>query len=352
MNVLKKITAMTSIFLLMITTLLQVYTTNFSSTEIETANTNKSVKVSVLFNNYDINFLKLLTEDMKKIERENLGIVQYNFYDGKGNQNVQDNQLKDILSKQNADIIVIDMVDVAHTQYVIDRIKECNIPVIVIYNGDEEAVKSYEKAFLARTNPAEVGTLEGTIIVDSWNKNKKSIDKNQDDILEYIILIGSPINIVSINRAKYCVLAINNSNIKNKEIAEKFCYWNPEQTKEAVEQFILRFGNKIEAIITDDDGVAVETVKTLQKYGYNLGNNENNIVVVGCDGISKALDLIKKGTMTGTVIINPYNVAKDLYTFEMNIVNNKNIIDGTNCTIDNSRKLITIPLDGVFANLN
>ncbi len=88
------------------------------------------------------------------------------------------------------------------------------------------------------------------------------------------------------------------------------------------------------------------------KKNFNLGNNEKKIVVIGCDGIPEALDLIKKGEMIGTVVTNTYSVAKDFYTFEMNIYNNKNIIEGKNCTIDSTGKLVTIPLDGVVTNLD
>ncbi len=350
MNILKKTTSISIIFFIIIAALLQGCKKNFRS--IETANTKHTIRVGVLFSNYNISSIKLLTEDMKKIEQENPGTVEYTFYDGKGDQKVQDDQLEDILSKQNADIITIDIVDATHTKYTINRIKEFNIPVIFAYNADQEIIKSYEKAFLASINPAEQGTLEGDIIVSAWNKNKRAIDKNGDNILSYIMLLGSPNNIISINRAKYYDLKLNSSNIQSNKIGEKYCYWDQNVAKNDVDEFFLRFGNRIEAIITVEDGMAIGAIKSLQEHGYNLGNNEKKIVVIGCDGIPEALDLIKKGEMTGTVVTNTYSVAKDFYTFEMNIYNNKNIIEGTNCTIDSTGKLVTIPLDRVVTNLD
>ena len=302
-----------------------------------------------MFSNYNIASIKLLIEDMKKVEQENSKTVQYTFYDGKGSQNLQDTQLIDIVNNKKADIIAIDMVDVAHTKYAIDMIKAFNIQVIIMYNGDEKAVQSYERAFLARTNPADEGTLQGNIIVDAWNKNRENMDKNKDNILDYIVFIGSPDNIISTTRIKYSVLQINNNNIKSKRIAEKFYYYLPSQIKEDVYQFFLRFGNNIDLIITDEDSAAINTVKTLQENGYNLGDKEKRIVGVG--GIPEALDLIKIGEMTGTVLLNTYNLANNFYKFEVNLFNNRNIIDGTNCTIDYTGKLITVPLGGVSVNL-
>ena len=350
MNLLKKTILITILFLTMITILVQGHNKNLSSTE--TSNVNLPLKVSVLFNNYNIDFLRLLTEDMKKVEQENPGTVQYTFYDGKGSQDIQDNQLNDILAEKNVDLIMIDMVDVTHSKYVVDRIKELNIPVIFSFNGDIEAVNSYSKSFLAQLNPMEGGILQGNIIVEAWTKNKINIDKNQNNVLEYIMLLGSPNNIISIDRSKYSVSTIKSNNIKTQELGEVFCYWSQDQAKEAVSQFLLRFGNEIEVIISVQDGMAIGAVKALQEYGYNLGNNNKKVIVVGCDGVPAALDLVNNGAMTGTVIQDSYEIANDFYTFSMNLMDNKNVIDGTNCTVDSSGQLITIPYKGVAINLN
>ena len=54
--------------------------------------------------------------------------------------------------------------------------------------------------------------------------------------------------------------------------------------------------------------------------------------------------------MTGTVVTNIYTGAKNNYAIGMNLLNNRNLIEGTNCTIDSTGKLITAPYDGVFVN--
>ncbi len=59
------------------------------------------------------------------------------------------------------------MADVAHTKYAIDMIKAFNIPVIIMYNGNEKTIQSYDRAFLARINPADEGTLQWNIILDA-----------------------------------------------------------------------------------------------------------------------------------------------------------------------------------------
>lgn len=63
----------------------------------------------------------------------------------------------------------------------------------------------------------------------------------------------------------------------------------------------LRYNGKIEAIISNNDAMAIGTIEALQKYGYNTGDMSKYITVVGVDGLAESIDLIDKGLMTGTI---------------------------------------------------
>lgn len=343
MNLLKKM-FLTSIFLLfLITTLSQSQVICSKSNSIQTININYPLKVSVLISSSKIKFFELLSEDMKKVSQENPGTVEYTFYDGKVNQDIQYNQLNDILSEKKTDLLMIDMVDISHTRDFVNIIKENNIPVIFLYNGDPEAIKSYSKAFLAGTDSREAGNIEGDIIVDKWNNYEKDMYKSADSTLNYILLLSTPNSKMSEERAKFAILTIKKNGIKAKELDSRFCYWNESRAREATLQYLLKFDSKIDAIIAIEDSMAIGAVKALQEYGYNLGNKQKTIMVVGCDGIPEALNLVEQGAMTGTVKQDTYEIANALYAFGLNLMSGKNIIEGTNCTIDSSGDIITIP---------
>ena len=36
----------------------------------------------------------------------------------------------------------------------------------------------------------QAGILQGKILVDAWNTNKEAIDKNRDNIMQYVMLTG------------------------------------------------------------------------------------------------------------------------------------------------------------------
>ena len=123
----------------------------------------------------------------------------------------------------------------------------------------------------------------------------------------------------------------------------KFANWDKELAKNAIESLFLKYGGKIEAIIANNDAMAIGAIEALQKYGYNKGDKTKTIPVVGIDAIPEAKDLIKKGFMTGTVIQDPPAMAEALYTVGMNLVDNKNPLEGTDYKFDETGVAIRIP---------
>ena len=99
---------------------------------------------------------------------------------------------------------------------------------------------------------------------------------------------------------------------------------------EDIESLFLNYGDKIEAIIANNDAMAIGAIQALQKYGYNKGNKEKNILVVGVDGIPEAQNLVNKGFMAGTVIQDARAEAEAIYSIGMNLVHGKAPLDGTN----------------------
>jgi len=99
---------------------------------------------------------------------------------------------------------------------------------------------------------------------------------------------------------------------------------------EDIESLFLNYSDKIEAIIANNDAMAIGAIEALQKYGYNKGNKEKNILVVGLDAIPEARYLVNKGFMTGAVIQDARAEAETIYYIGMNLVHGKAPLDGTN----------------------
>ncbi|NRT91235.1 galactose ABC transporter substrate-binding protein [Clostridium beijerinckii] len=305
----------------------------------------KPIKAAVLLYRFDDAYISLVRENLEKIQKENEGNIEFIFYDGKNDQSIQDKDINNLIEKQDVDLLLVNLVQTTSTQSVINKVKGINIPLI-LFNREPvaiDSVRSYNKACYIGTEAEEAGLLQGKVIINAWNKNKTAMDKNKDDILQYVMLMGEQNNLEAIKRTEYSILKINNSGIKTQEVALRVCDWNEEEAKNVTKTLFLQYGNKIEAIIANNDSMAIGAIKALQEYGYNKGGKTPNISVVGVDAIPEAQELIKQGVMTGSVLQDPYELAKALYSVGINLVSNKNPLYDTDYKFDQTGVSIRLP---------
>lgn len=338
MKILKKI-----LLLIMISTILT--TTLIGSVQLNVASRNP-VKVGVLLSNFDDLYISNIRKSLEDIQKANEGKVEFTFFDAKGNQAIQ-NEIIDSVLRDNFNLLLANFVN-TNTDMVesfIDNANKKNIPVILFPTAPlvTNFIKNYAKALVIATDVEQSGILQGRILVNAWNTNKEAIDKNRDNILQYVMLTGKSNDTVASGRTKYSVSTINNSGIKTEQLASQVCNWDKEIAKNAMESLFLRYDGRIEAIIANSDPMAIGAIEALQKYGYNNGDKAKTIPVVGIDGIPDAIDLIKKGFMTGTVIQYPSAMAQALYTVGMNLVDNKDPLKGTEYKFDETGVTIKLP---------
>ena len=139
------------------------------------------------------------------------------------------------------------------------------------------------------------------------------------------------------------VLTINNAGIKTEELASIYCEWNKELAKEAIASLFLKYGDRIEVIIANNDSMAEGAIEALQIFGYNKGDKTRTIPVVGVDAIPSAQELIRKGIMKGSVLQDDHAMAETIYTMGMNLVYGKRPLEGTNYKFDETGVAVRIP---------
>lgn len=257
---------------------------------------------------------------------------------------MQNKDINTILNKGDTNLILLNIVDVSKSKTVINRIKEKGIPVI-LFNREPlnmEDVKSYNKAFFVGTNAAQAGMLQGEILSNVWNSNK-NIDINNDNIMQYVMLMGERNNIEALERTKYSVLSVNDKGIKTEEIALRVANWDRNLARIMMDSLFLQYSNKIEVIIANNDEMAIGAIQALQKYGYNKGDSTKTIPVVGVDAIPEAQELIKQGIMTGSVLQDAKTMAEVTYNIGMNLIEGKNPLDGIPYEFDSTGVAVRIP---------
>ncbi|GAA0075696.1 galactose/glucose ABC transporter substrate-binding protein MglB [Clostridium sp. CTA-5] len=338
MSILKKILISIMILIIIIILPIGVLKNNVCANSNFTQET--PVKIAVFSDNSNAMYISLLKQNLERIENENKDKVKFTFFDAKDNQSLQNESIEKALTEKY-DLFIINLIshNLEDVESTLIKVMKKNIPFILNPDPTEEVrnlVKGYKRCVIVGADFKQSGTMEGKILVNEWNSNKELIDKNHDNVLQYVMLkgrIGSPLTSL---RTKYSILALNEAGIKTEEIASVNCEWIQDCARNSIESLFLKYGNKIEAIISNNDAMAIGAVEALQKYGYNKGNKEKTIPVVGIDGMPIAKDLIQKGFMTGTVVLDPQELAEALYSIGMNLATGRPPLENTNYKFDDT----------------
>ncbi|MGG7056902.1 galactose ABC transporter substrate-binding protein [Clostridium tertium] len=307
------------------------------------ASTGDKIKVGVCLYKFDDTYISTVRQSLEKIQSENPDKVEFTFYDGKGDQATQNDSIDTLLQK-DVDLLLVNLVDTGAAPTVISKIKSADKPV-VLFNREPstDSIKEYDKAIFVGTNAKEAGVMQGKIISDYWNKDQKAVDKNGDGILQYVMLKGEPDNPEAVARTEYSVSTLNDKGIKTEELALQVCNWDQALAQNATEAWLSRFGDEIEAVIANNDGMAQGAIAALQAQGYNNGDAAKTIPVVGVDATAAAQDLISKGFMLGSVLQDAEGMANALYETGMNLAAGKGAIDGTSYKFDDTGVAVRIP---------
>ncbi len=310
--------------------------------------TQNPVNVGVFLHNFNDQFISNVKKNLEDIQKENENKVRFTFFDAKDNQLSQNESIDQAINKK-IDLLIINLVNRNKDQIegVIDRVIKRNIPLIIYGSSNKEItdfIRTYNRAIVIGGDNKQSGFLQGKILANVWNANKKNFDRNKDDIMQYVLFQGTYDSLAAIERTKYSIQTINEAGIKTEQLSSVVCNWDEECTKIAMESMFLVNGNKIEAILSNNDAMAIGAIKALQKYGFNKGGGSKYIPIVGVDGLPEAKEFINQGIMTGTVVQDPSEHAKAIYTIGMNMISGTTPLNGTNYKFDETGITVRLSL--------
>ncbi|WP_026888706.1 galactose ABC transporter substrate-binding protein [Clostridium beijerinckii] len=314
-----------------------------------TPNTNSQdqVKIAVFLSNFNSPFISSLKKDLEEVQRENENRIHFTFFDSKGNETIQNENI-DGSFNQNFNLFVVDLVNsnTNFSQNALGKIFNKNIPLIVTLipsNPIINYIKTYNRAVIIGADDAQSGSLQGNILVDSWNSNKKALDRNKDNVMQYIMLKGPISDPSTPLRSKYPIQALNDAGIKTDELLSSTCNWNKDCARDDIQSSLLNLYSKVEVIISNNDAMAIGAIEALQKYGFNKGGNSKYIPVVGVDAIPESRKLIDQGFMTGTVIQDTRAYADAIHSVGVNLISGADPLNETNYKFDETGPIIKLP---------
>ena len=263
-------------------------------------------------------FIGTLVQDLERLaqerETEEDLKININVVDGRGSQTTQNDQI-DRLIALDYDVLCVNIVDRTSAAVLIDKAQEAGIPII-FFNREpvEEDLLRWEHVYYVGAMAEDSGVLQGEIILDYWSKQKERVDRNGDNILQYVMLEGEPGHQDALLRTEYSVQTLSSAGVNVEKIASETANWDRTQAAARMTQWLQEYGTSIEAVISNNDDMALGAIDSLKNAEIP---KEEMPLIVGVDATAPALDAIKNGTLQGTVLNDADGIAQALLSLSM-----------------------------------
>lgn len=312
----------------------------------------KTYKVGCSIYNFDDNFMTLYRNEIisyfKSLETDT---VKYDITmaDGKNDMAEQTNQVQNFIT-QGMDVIILNLVQTSSADAVIDMVVEAGIPLVLInreplaYDKDGNTLDEAYEGIL--NNPGvcyvgadarQSGTFQGEIVAALPDHG----DVNGDGVINYIMIEGDPENIDAQYRTEFSIKALTDAGYKVNCLDDQVGNWAQAKGQELTANALTAHGYDVEVVFCNNDGMALGAVAAIEAAGREVGKD---IYVLGVDALEEAVQLIKNGEMTGTVLNDHIGQSHKAVDVAIAALNGE--------TIDNYYWVDYVKVDKAYAEAN
>ena len=236
-------------------------------------------------------------------EEENIGGIKLDMQDAENQVSVANNKLDMALTK-GTDIVAICAPDRESTAEMAQKCDAENVPA-VFFNMQpmDETMEEYDNIWYVGAEASESGTMCAQALINYWNENKDIADKNGDGKLQLCILQGEIGQQDVVLRTQAYKDALDAAGIEYEILAEDTANWDQAQALDKMNTWITAYGiDGIEVVLCNNDGMAMGALQAALNNGYNKGEADKFVPIVGIDANMDALEAMKSGGLLGTVL--------------------------------------------------
>ena len=139
------------------------------------------------------------------------------------------------------------------------------------------------------------GTYQGEIVAALDNKG----DMNGDGKVSYVMITGDPENPDAQYRTEFSIKALTDAGVEVEELTAQIGNWDTNQGQQIAQNALNQFGDQIDVIFCNNDGMALGAAAAIEQAGRKVGEN---ILLLGVDALEECQQMVQNGTMTGTVL--------------------------------------------------
>ena len=238
--------------------------------------------------------------------------------DASQSQLTQNEQVKSLIEK-GCDVICVNLDDRTEHTTITDLAESKQVPII-FFNRElvAEDLERWSELYYVGADALQSGVFEGELAANAFKTNAK-MDKNGDDICQYVVLEGEAGHQDSIVRTEYSVNTLIENGVEAEKLGYAMANWNRAQAQTKTAALLTQFSGKIELIIANNDDMALGAIDALRD---SQIPREDWPGVVGIDGTDAGLLAVENGEMLGTVYNDKEGQAREMLNLAFAIATN------------------------------
>ena len=310
----------------------------------ETASTGDNVSATVIWRAFDDQFQSGFRIIMES-QAEELGGITLDMQDAANDVSTANNKLDAALTK-GTDVVAICAPDRESTETMAQKCDADGVPA-VFFNMEpmETTMENYDNIWYVGAEAAQSGEMCAQALINYWNENTEIADKNGDGVLQLVILQGEIGQQDVQLRTQAYEDTLKAQGIDYEILAMDTANWHQAQALDKMNAWITAYGSDgIEGVLCNNDSMAMGAVQACINNGYNSGDPEKFVPIVGIDANIDALEAMKAGSLLGTVLNDRQNQSIAIINVIKAVNAGQEITEdvvGVDCTVDG--KYIWVP---------
>lgn len=219
-------------------------------------------------------------------------IKEYYLFDGQTDASIQVNQASDLINL-GVDAVIMQPAEADGSAPVVDMMNEAGIPIVLVNALTSNADKAQG---ISASNDVNAGEILGQFLLEKGGDTGK-----------YCHLQGVIGNTAAIQRTEG-IHNIMDTATGWTMLEEQSAEWLGDKAFKFTQDWISLYGKDLNAILCDNDDMAVASRLACLEAG------REDIIVIGVDATSAALEMVKSGELAGTVFQDGTNQGKEAVT--------------------------------------
>lgn len=286
---------------------------------------------------YDYEDLYMNTFEQLIYDNQTIDTYQFDSYNSLNSQIIQNDIVNDLLEDKTK-LIVVNPVDRLGVYPMIEKAKQNDTSIIFINREPlKEDLELYDKLYYIGAKPEQSAIIQAEIVSEVFGGNPDSLnylDKNDDNIIQLVILKGEPGHQDAEIRTEVVVEELERLGFELEILSIEEAYFSQEIASQLITEIVANDEFTFELVIANNDAMAIGAINALKDTDYFVDYNDDGYVdhnteiwtpIVGIDGLPVALDLIESGYLYGTVLNDSESMAKALNELTDIIINGKDI---------------------------